>query len=816
MADSIIVKYEADMSGLKASLQELKLQQLGLLKTVEDYGIKSKEAAEKTSTAVKGASKEVGGLENQFNKLGAQIIAAFAVNAIIQFGKTSVEAFAKAEKAQLQLLNALNGNSAAQQRLIGQAKELQSALGVDDDTIVSQQAFLALQGRTEEQISKTIQAAIQLSAVTGEDLPSAVAKLDATFEGNIGRLGKLDSRFNQLSSTQLANGAAVDLINEKYKGFAESGAASVAGQLEIQKRRVEELSESIGGILAPAWVGVKKAALEYIEQQLQAFGIGASDADKQVEHSKKAIIALTEKQFAEKSAAEIEKELVKESIVLNELRAKKQTVDVKLEIQLEQTRIDALTELWNKRLSVIKDGGDKQIETLENLKKQKEDLEKKQQFVTAGPAADALIKQITEVQKKIDEITGKAAEDRRKKAEEDAKKKQDDLKAALEKEIQINEDANNKAAEINVSAIADEKERLTAKAVAEIEQIKATGFAKVILETAIRRKLASDLQAIDDKNAQGRIDTQNEINDAQMAAGDALLEDFEKNEKAKADADKQTREAILQGAQQLAGELAGLFNAQDSAEMEAINIRKEASLSAIDEELAALDEQHSKRKIGDRDYEKSKTALLNKRKADEKKFADETKKIQREQAERDKALVIFNIILKTAEAVITNFVKAPFLATLAAILGAAELAIAVATPIPQFAKGTKGKKESGMGLVGEEGAEFVYMPQGTQVLTASKTKQHREALNAMMDGNFEQYVYKAMIAPALMQASRKLEKDRSKSFAENIAHSFSYTNGMDEYGMIRALGKNNKNNAEAIAEALARYLKSDSNSRYIS
>lgn len=73
-------------------------------------------------------------------------------------------------------------------------------------------------------------------------------------------------------------------------------------------------------------------------------------------------------------------------------------------------------------------------------------------------------------------------------------------------------------------------------------------------------------------------------------------------------------------------------------------------------------------------------------------ITEEENKQKQKQAAFDKAITISNIILKTSEAVIAALTAGipgvPFAAA-AALTGAIELATAIATPIPQYAKGTK-------------------------------------------------------------------------------------------------------------------------------
>lgn len=200
----------------------------------------------------KGAAESVTsirGITDSLKSLVPAISAAFAVQAVVAFGKASLNAFIEAERGEKLLLNALNKNEAAFKRLTDSAKKYQATTVYDDDTIIAAQTFLATQGRTEEQINKVIRAATNLSAVTGESLQSSVEKLDATYEGSIGRLGKMDSRFKSLTQAQLENGAAIDLVAEKYKGFAEAELETTAGKLIRLQNAWGEVQEKAGAAI---------------------------------------------------------------------------------------------------------------------------------------------------------------------------------------------------------------------------------------------------------------------------------------------------------------------------------------------------------------------------------------------------------------------------------------------------------------------------------------------------------------------------------------------------------------------------------------
>ena len=160
--------------------------------------------------------------------------------------KNSISAYIQQEKAIMSLNFALGKNAEATARLTERAAELQDKSIYGDELIIQAEAFLALQGRTEEQINKVISAAIDLSAVTGKDLMTSVKELDQTYEGSVLTLGRLDNRLRDLSEEQLKNGDAITIIAKKYKGLGEEVGNTDAGKIEKAKNLWSDFTEELG------------------------------------------------------------------------------------------------------------------------------------------------------------------------------------------------------------------------------------------------------------------------------------------------------------------------------------------------------------------------------------------------------------------------------------------------------------------------------------------------------------------------------------------------------------------------------------------
>ena len=187
---------------------------------------------------------------------------------LVAAATASVNAANTQTQAEAKLLNALKGREDVQRRLIEQAGELQSKSTFGDEVIIEQQAFLAALGLTEEQISSTITAAVQLSSALGMDLTSSVKNLAKTYGGMTGELGESIPALKNLTAEQLKTGDAVKYVNDNYKGFAEIAASTGTGPLVQLKNTIGDIAEQFGVILLPSLQKVAntlKSVAEWIQ-----------------------------------------------------------------------------------------------------------------------------------------------------------------------------------------------------------------------------------------------------------------------------------------------------------------------------------------------------------------------------------------------------------------------------------------------------------------------------------------------------------------------------------------------------------------------
>lgn len=148
-----------------------------------------------------------------------------------------------------------------------------------------------------------------------------------------------------------------------------------------------------------------------------------------------------------------------------------------------------------------------------------------------------------------------------------------------------------------------------------------------------------------------------------------------------------------------------------------------------------------------RQQEEGKLAVLQARLDDglisEKQYNSELKKIQKEQAKREKLLSIFNVLADTPSAIMQGFTQggAPG-AILAAAIAALQLGNAVSLDLPAFKKGVIDLKGKGTGT---SDSNLALLSKGESVMTAKETQKYKPVLEAIRKDKFEEYIQKTYV-----------------------------------------------------------------------
>ena len=199
---------------------------------------------------LKTLEREVGKFAKNMERLGSTM-SKYLTAPLVAAGAVAVNAANTQMQAEARLLTALKGREDIQGRLLKQAAELQSRSIYGDEAVIEQQAFLAALGLTESQINSTINAAAQLSAALGMEFSSAVRNLSKTYSGLTGELGESIPALRELTQEEMKAGGAIAYVNNNYKGFAETMAATGMGPLQQLKNSLGDLAEQFGTILVP-------------------------------------------------------------------------------------------------------------------------------------------------------------------------------------------------------------------------------------------------------------------------------------------------------------------------------------------------------------------------------------------------------------------------------------------------------------------------------------------------------------------------------------------------------------------------------------
>jgi hypothetical protein len=203
------------------------------------------------------------------------------------------EAYKKQNIAEISLKTAMqnnpltNGQGTKQLREF--ASEMQRTSNMGDEELIPFMTQLIASGRTEAETMKIIKTASDMASSGAMSFDTAVTQLNATLNGNIGRLGQQNAELKGLTEEELKSGRAVDILAEKYKGLTE---ATIDTKKQLQNA-IGDLRESFGTVFEKAlspmrkffaeiiqgWADARKAKQEY-EGAVQAITSGNADIEQ--------------------------------------------------------------------------------------------------------------------------------------------------------------------------------------------------------------------------------------------------------------------------------------------------------------------------------------------------------------------------------------------------------------------------------------------------------------------------------------------------------------------------------------------------------
>jgi len=206
----------------------------------------------------------------------------------------------------------------------------------------------------------------------------------------------------------------------------------------------------------------------------------------------------------------------------------------------------------------------------------------------------------------------------------------------------------------------------------------------------------------------------------------------------------------------------------------------QSNIDKIDAEIQANEEKFNRQLELARGNE-TQTALLEKeREIKRGQLEKKKRKEQEKQAKFDKGVSILNIISNTAAAIVKSVAASPLtgglpFSAIAAAIGAAQLAVVLAQPIPKFKEGVQ-NFEGGAAILGDGGVPEVITDRNKKLIgvTPSKDTLYNLPKGANVYSNVGEYAKESGVMDDLMRSSilTSVQSDINKMDVSEISNAF--------------------------------------------
>ena len=820
MADNeVTIKTKIDESGVDKGLKSVKGKVNNAAKDM-NKGAKAtntlKTALNETGGAASSFASKMGSVAKSGGAVAAGITAAIlAAKKYIETLKQANEAYKVQEKAEKALQKAAENNPylnrESVQRLKDYASEIQSASNFGDEGTIDVMAQLAASGRSESEIMKLVAAGADYAAAKHISLESAVQNLNKSYGGLAGELGELFPEVKALTAEQLKNGEAVDIIAQKYKGFAKEAADS-----GIQaKNTFGDFLESVGKIANPFFEALSqksKSFWKFMTDQMNKFndaletssrkwGIGGThravnEGVDVINTTYKNATTGEEKRGVDFQTTEYLQWLKEELEWREKLTAEEQAALFEINLELkqrerlakyeqEQATAEAKKNEENKRQAEAEKtandyaaASNKALQ--EKLKLLEVEAKAKGESVDAQDVYNAYLQSYVDLLTKTNGTIqeGYPIEVRRRKELEEAKKALDAARDSEEKlaaAMQMTHAATNAINSIKREMTPAQEMQEQINALEELKKkIQETSDAEIAAAQAgeekplSKQELVNGLAEAEKASINEKVDAiaakeeswwdkhaskQKELLDMKQALNDSeVLSDEEKNKKMQEldEAYKQSKAAQIAD---LMTQVTSYTNQTVDIINNAANLMLETSKNNAKAEQAALEEKYRKGEISEEEYNEKVTEI-------KKKAAKEQYKIQMVQWSASILQATANIAEGVTKAIAQGGVAGLITGPLIAAAGAVQIASIIAskpTP-PNFAGGgvIGGMNGASMGADNT----YIHARTGEMVVNAAQQKALWEAMNGGANGAGGANIVINNSAANIATAQPKLTRDK--------------------------------------------------------
>ena len=788
MADEIIVKVRADVDGFKSDMDEAK-----------KIGNSAIQEIEKNSIDLKVDTKSTESLRTQMRKAQQEV-----AELSLKFGATSKAAVEAAKRA-----------SELKDR-IADAKALTDAFNPDAK-------FKALSGSLQGVVGgfTAVQGAIGAFGTKSEEVEQALLKVNSAMALSQGlqSVGESVDSFKNLGTViksttafQFLYNAATATATAVQTAF---GVATTATSTGFKVLRGAIMATGIGALVVG--LGLVISNFDAISSWISKSPLGgfASSVGNLVQKFTDlvGITSESERQFsAMEKMGKMRNDMIGRQIKLLSAQGGKESEIAKLQKESTQNEINTLLKKVDKKGKLYGEDAKNYLDLQNNLAviDATESKRKNDEATKANEKAKENSKKLAEQNKKEKQ----EQIDREKKYQNDLQKFTADQFIAESKIKQDAFDATLTAQQLEERVVKDKYFEL-------IEVAKQYGLDT----TALEQKRTDELNAINNKYQKEIQDGNKKTADEQRKNYENSRENYEKNQAIILAKQKQMFDEIFAFAQN--GILlqiglnpadvnrvkSSIENLQKTLDKESATPAEKAAAAAeaagtvsqtVSNAIFAADTARRQQELEQLKIQQDEELRLagdneQKKELIRQKYALKERDIKRKQAEADKRKALFDATVNTAVAVISAFASGgPVLAAIAAVLGAAQIALIAAQPIPKFAKGVvsfdgKGGIVQGSGT-GTSDSNLAYLSKGESVIPAESTSKNLGLINELVNGDVDGYINRHYIMPALEAKENKAKESYQRSMidAENnlIARVSSHT--------LKSIHKEQKNTTEAV------------------
>jgi len=312
------------------------------------------------------------------------------------------------------------------------------------------------------------------------------------------------------------------------------------------------------------------------------------------------------------------------------------------------------------------------------------------------------------------------------------------------------------------------------------KELSALELAQLQLRLLYYQQYGEDVGDVLNQIADYQLKVDKEAVDASKAETDALFAEWERETQGFIDKEElklqqqkafeeKRNEILLQAGLELVDGLFAIQQAGFENQIDEISKQADREKAIQDAALQKNKEDFDKRKITAKEF-RATEERLNKEKVDsEKRAQQQINDIKRKADTANRIQKLFEIAVATAR----NIVENPLLALFYGLLGATQAGIVLATPLPQYAKGT-------LNLQGKDDAIPIIAHRGEAIIPADRSKDYHPALKAITNRSIPSFAMNEFVRTFSV-------KDIPKYTTNNTSTT---TNFINEDSLADKIGKN--------------------------